>query len=256
MKMKSNFFNDSKNSGRVIVLLHGLLSSHSYWTELQAILNKSNYRTISIDSLGFGEAPKPKDIEYNYDDQIGFIKNTLESLDVKTDITFIGHSAGSLIATRFALKYPELTNQLVLLNPPIYTSREAAHEGMRSINNLYRFILDSKYRGPVWLVLRLISKGSISKHTKLSREKTINNIIESAEFIADINRVTAPTLLVNGLQDRPEYHESLNLINNQAHVTIKEIDSGHHPVVFNLNTIEPIIRDFIQSKPSHDTIES
>lgn len=248
--MPKNFFIDSKNNGPVVVLLHGLLSSRFYWTGLQAFLDKLGYRTISIDALGFGDSPKPRNIDYNYDDHVDFVMNTLKSLGIENNITFVGHSTGSLIAARIAIKYQSMVDRSILLNPPIFTSRESAHLALRSVSNLYRFILDSKYRGPLWLILRLLSRGMISKHTKRSREKTIHNVIETAEFIDDINKINSPVLIVNGLEDRPEYHENLIYIDKRQNITINEIKSAHHPAVYNLDLIKPIIADYLQQPPS------
>ena len=112
---------DHGGQGPVVILLHGLAASSSNWQELVDLL-KPDFRCISVDLLGFGESSKPEWAAYSMTDHVRSIDYTIRRLALKDPYILIGHSLGSLLATRYAAGHGTNISRLILLSPPIYLS--------------------------------------------------------------------------------------------------------------------------------------
>ena len=109
-----------RGTGKSVLFLHGLLASRSYWGRVIEGLDALKYATYTFDLLGFGDSPKPKTATYDVDTQVDNVYAYIKKNKLKS-FTLVGHSMGSLVAIRFAVKYPELVNKLILCNTPLFT---------------------------------------------------------------------------------------------------------------------------------------
>jgi Predicted hydrolases or acyltransferases (alpha/beta hydrolase superfamily) len=103
-------------NGRTVVLMHGKNFCAGTWDGTIRALTQSGYRVIAPDQIGFCKSTKPEHYQYTFQQ---LAKNThalLESLDVDR-VTVIGHSTGGMLATRYALMWPQQVEQLVMVNP-------------------------------------------------------------------------------------------------------------------------------------------
>ncbi|MGJ8656479.1 MAG: alpha/beta fold hydrolase [Akkermansiaceae bacterium] len=105
-----------QSSTKVIVLLHGKNFSGFYWERIAKDLVKKGYRVIIPDQIGFGKSSKPKAYQYSLGQLALNTKSLLDSLDLKK-YDIVGHSMGGMVATTFAVDYPEVLNKLILINP-------------------------------------------------------------------------------------------------------------------------------------------
>lgn len=105
-----------KPNGESVLLLHGKNFNSSYWETTIKSLTASGYRVIAPDQIGFGKSSKPKHYQYSFQQLALNTKAVLDSLGVEK-ITVLGHSMGGMLATRFALLFPEATKKLILENP-------------------------------------------------------------------------------------------------------------------------------------------
>jgi pimeloyl-ACP methyl ester carboxylesterase len=103
-------------NGKTVMLLHGKNFSGAYWEQTATDLSKDGYRVIMPDQIGFGKSGKPTNIQYTFQLLAQNTKAILDELKV-TKVSVLGHSMGGMLATRFALMYPELVEKLVLENP-------------------------------------------------------------------------------------------------------------------------------------------
>lgn len=102
-------------NGKTVMLFHGKNFAGYYWANVIRKLSTEGYRVVVPDQIGFGKSSKPF-IHYSFHLLARFNKQLLDSLDIqKTAI--LGHSMGGMLATRFALLYPERTSKLLLENP-------------------------------------------------------------------------------------------------------------------------------------------
>jgi len=73
-------------------------------------------RVIAPDQIGFCKSTKPERYQYSFQQLAQNTHALLEKLGVKK-ATLIGHSTGGMLAARYALMYPDETEQLVMINP-------------------------------------------------------------------------------------------------------------------------------------------
>lgn len=99
-----------------ITLLHGKNFNADYWAETAEFLNEEGYTVIVPDQIGFGKSSKPMAYQYSFASLAQHTKGLLESLGIESSI-IIGHSMGGMLASRFALQYPQMTQKLILVNP-------------------------------------------------------------------------------------------------------------------------------------------
>lgn len=238
---KRSYIYDFQGEGQTIVLLHGFLGSSKYWSRLQPLLSRAGYRIITIDLLGFGNAPKPTTSDYGYADHIEHIRKAIKSLNIANFI-LAGHSMGALIASRYALTYPKNITSLFLLHPPIYKNREEARAILRSTGRHYQFFLDSKFREIGWFIMRNLPFTKIHQHTRTSREKSLKNIIEMAEIPYDLYKHTLPTILLIGLKDRHQYTKNIKnmVLNKSVKIVLKEV--GHHSPFYEPTLVYSILK--------------
>jgi pimeloyl-ACP methyl ester carboxylesterase len=95
-----------------IVLLHGKNFNGAYWeTTIRELVSKG-YRVIVPDQVGFGKSSKPFHIQYSFQQLALNTKALLDSLGIRRTAV-LGHSMGGMLATRFALMFPEITEKLI-----------------------------------------------------------------------------------------------------------------------------------------------
>jgi pimeloyl-ACP methyl ester carboxylesterase len=101
-------------NGRTIVLMHGMNFFGEAWGPTIEVFRKEGYRVIVPDQIGFGRSSKP-DIPYTLNDMARNTRAVLEKAGVKQAV-ILGHSMGGMVATRFALFYPDVATHLVIEN--------------------------------------------------------------------------------------------------------------------------------------------
>ncbi|MDB5262142.1 MAG: alpha/beta hydrolase [Adhaeribacter sp.] len=107
----------ANNAGNapVVMLLHGKNFFGAYWLQTIRFLTQNGYRVIVPDQVGFGKSSKAS-LHYSSHQLAVNTKKMLDTLGI-TKVSVVGHSMGGMLATRFALIYPETTAKLVLENP-------------------------------------------------------------------------------------------------------------------------------------------
>jgi pimeloyl-ACP methyl ester carboxylesterase len=103
-------------NGRTLVLLHGKNFCAATWGHSIDVLSHAGYRVIAPDQVGFCKSTKPESYQYTFQQLARNTHALLESLGV-TRATLIGHSTGGMLSIRYALMYPDATEQLVLVDP-------------------------------------------------------------------------------------------------------------------------------------------
>ena len=103
-------------NGKTIVLLHGKNFCGAYFEKVARELSNVGFRIIMPDQIGFGKSSKPTSIQFSFQLLAGFTKSLLDSLGVQ-NVIVLGHSMGGMLATRFALMFPERTEKLILEDP-------------------------------------------------------------------------------------------------------------------------------------------
>lgn len=102
-------------NGKTAILFHGKNFGGYYWGNVIKALTAIGYRVIVPDQIGFGKSSKPF-IHYSFHQLAAWNKKLLDTLGVQKTVV-LGHSMGGMLATRFALLYPNTTEKLLLENP-------------------------------------------------------------------------------------------------------------------------------------------
>lgn len=100
----------------VVVLFHGKNFSGAYWEETIKALVADGHRVIVPDQVGFGRSSKPTEFAYSFEQLCALTHGLLGELGVR-QISAVGHSMGGMVASRYALLYPEQVERLALINP-------------------------------------------------------------------------------------------------------------------------------------------
>jgi pimeloyl-ACP methyl ester carboxylesterase len=103
-------------NGKNVMLLHGKNFNGAYWGTTISALAKEGFRVIVPDQIGFGKSSKPTIFQYTFQQLALNTKALLDSLGIHK-ISVLGHSMGGMLATRFVLMYPEITDKFILENP-------------------------------------------------------------------------------------------------------------------------------------------
>ncbi len=109
-------FLKGKSEKPVVTLLHGKNFNGAYWEGTARYLNSLGFSVLMPDQIGFGKSTKTLDYQYSFAAFANNTKGLMQKLGIEKSI-IMGHSMGGMLASRFALLYPEVTQKLILLNP-------------------------------------------------------------------------------------------------------------------------------------------
>jgi pimeloyl-ACP methyl ester carboxylesterase len=218
-----------------IVLVHGIGASGKDWQYFIPFLSKQ-YHCVTIDLLGHGESPKPQWCEYYTEDHITSLRYTIRRLGLKNYI-YIGHSLGSLLGARYASRYSDGMNRLILLSPPVYP------EVTRIRNRLARqrtSVLLALYRSTRrdFVTPELISRLAFilppaknireNLETWLPALKTLEHCIEQQTILEDIRTVELPVDIWYGVLDEVVIATNVQLLaTHQPHAKIHTYGGRH-----------------------------
>ncbi|MCO6147786.1 alpha/beta fold hydrolase [Flavobacterium sp. NRK1] len=116
LKMAYMDVQPEKSNGKTVLLLHGKNFSGMYWEQTANDLSKDGYRVVMPDQIGFGKSSKPGNIQFTFQLLAQNTKAILDELKIEK-VYVLGHSMGGMLATRFALMYPDTVEKLILENP-------------------------------------------------------------------------------------------------------------------------------------------
>ncbi len=202
-------------NGKAVLLFHGKNFFAAYWKETIHILSQNGFRTVVPDQIGFGKSSKPN-IHYSFHSLALNTKRLLETLGIN-QIAVVGHSMGGMLATRFALMYPEAASHLILENPigledyrryVPYTPIEetyrnelnATEEGIRNYHKTYYVRWKPAYEEYVQVFLRW--KAS-SEYPRLAMSSALTSqMIYEQPVCYEFPDIRSKTLLVIGQSDR------------------------------------------------------
>lgn len=227
------------NPRATIVLLHGIGNTGAYWQTLEDCMPE-DVRIISIDLLGFGNSPKPKNATYNVRVQARSVAMTL--LTMRTGrIYIVGHSMGSLIAIELAKRYPLLVRGLLLCSPPIYRTRSERQKTFLNIEailtDLYaKFGNDALAKPERYIALaKVASAAKIAPSTFYVTHETLKpyisalnaSIIDQSSY-QDIKHITVPIHIIYGKFDPFIVTKNLKtLAQVNSRIQLHSVFSGH-----------------------------
>jgi len=203
-------------NGRTVVLFHGKNFAGYYWTDVIKTLTSNGYRVVVPDQIGFGKSSKAY-IHYSFHQLATWSKELLESLNISKSV-ILGHSMGGMLATRYALMFPDRTEKL-LLEDPIgledyrtfipYTSTEKQFQTElkatpESVRKYYQGSYFTKWKPEYDELVRIAGGVSYSKefprYAKVAA-MTYTMIFEQP-VVYEFKNLKVPTVLFIGLEDK------------------------------------------------------
>ncbi len=215
----------TKPNGKTVVLLHGKNFNGAYWKTTIQALNKEGFRVIVPDQIGFGKSSKPTSYQYTFQQLAINTKAILDTLNIDK-IYLLGHSMGGMLATRFALMYPETVEKLILENPigledwktvAPYVSIDQNYQNELNVSyettKKYQleFYYDNKWK-PEYDEWVYLLTGWV-KHPEYAKVAFVNaktsDMIFTQPVVYEFKNLNMPTLLIIGTRDRTAINKAL-----------------------------------------------
>ncbi|MEJ2755136.1 MAG: alpha/beta fold hydrolase [Gammaproteobacteria bacterium] len=103
--------------GKPVVFLHGIPTSAELWRPMQFYFAQQGYRTFAPDLPGFGKTISPSPEKANWQDSLALIQNWIQSDSTLSDVWWIGHQAGCLLAGLCAQRLNTLSARVTSICP-------------------------------------------------------------------------------------------------------------------------------------------
>lgn len=207
-----------KPNGKNVLLLHGKNFNGAYWESTIKSLISQGYRVIVPDQIGFGKSSKPAYYQYSFQQLAHNTKLILDSLGI-TRTAVLGHSMGGMLATRFALMYPNITEKLILENPigledyKTLTTWQTLNDAYRAeLKNSYEsykkyqltFYYDNKWKPEYDRWLNMLAGWTLHKDYPIIawNAALTSDMIMNQPVVYEFKYVKVPTLLIIGTRDR------------------------------------------------------
>jgi len=227
-------------NGKTVLLLHGKNFNGAYWGETVAALLNSGYNVIVPDQIGFGKSSKPAHYHYTFQQLAENTEALLKNEGVDEAIV-LGHSMGGMLATRYALMYPEKTAQLILLNPigledwklkVPYVGVDGWYEQelKKTAEGIKKYQLDSYYFGQwsdqydPWVYL-LAAPLKSPDYPRLAWNAALTyDMIFTQPVVYEFSKLKVPTVLMIGQRDTTALGK--NLVSPEVAATM-----GNYPAL-------------------------
>jgi len=230
--------NDSGTvGGAVVVMIHGIASSSVTFERLVPLV-EPHHRVITIDLLGFGDSPAPADAEYTIGEHAAALSRTIRALKLREPFVLVGHSLGSLIATRYASLHPRRLRKLVLISPPVYLPTASIAAGPdRTTQGLYfrayEFLRENKdftirAAGTLARLSPIKNLLEVSERNWRAFVLSLQNSIETQTTLTDLAAVRVPIEVVYGSLDPFIAPSGLRVVEQLRSVTTHRVDGGDH----------------------------
>ncbi|MFX1513484.1 MAG: alpha/beta fold hydrolase [Promethearchaeota archaeon] len=106
-----------KNSGPIILLIHGFSVASFIWDPTYKFLEDLGYRVLRYDLFGRGFSDRPK-VRYCEEMYYQQLNELVQQLNLKDEsLSLIGQSMGGIIAVQYYLKHFDRIERLVLISP-------------------------------------------------------------------------------------------------------------------------------------------
>jgi pimeloyl-ACP methyl ester carboxylesterase len=101
-------------NGQTVLWQHGNNFYSEAYTPTLKVLSAAGFRVLAVDRIGYGKSSKAL-IPYNFNFVAANMKALLDELGIE-ETAIVGHSMGGMVVSRFAMRYPEVTTHVVMVN--------------------------------------------------------------------------------------------------------------------------------------------
>ena len=218
MKMAYMDVKPQNGNGNVVMLLHGKNFNGAYWRQTIQYLAANGYRVVVPDQIGFGKSTKPPYYQYTFQQLAINTKMILDSLNIK-ELVVVGHSMGGMLATRFALMFPEIASKLVLEDPIGLEDWKLkvpykpidwwyGQELKKDYQSIKKYEMESYYNGKwkpeyeEWVDILAGWTQNIDYPLIAWNAALTYDMIFTQPVVYEFNELTMPVMLMIGMKDR------------------------------------------------------
>lgn len=253
-------------NGTTIVLLHGKNFCSATWGQTARGLAGAGFRVIAPDQVGFCKSSKPPGYQYSFHMMADLTRGLLDRAGAGK-VVVVGHSTGGILATRFALLYPDRVARLVLVNPlglndtlaegVPYTDLGAlrAEEAKTDAASIKAYQLRYYYHGrwrreyDRWVEMLAGQYAGPDGDVVRDAQARLSDMIQTQPIAAELPRLTLPVTLIVGQRDLtafrassapPDRRAQVRTVPQAAETAVKAIrgatlirldDLGHSPQI-------------------------
>ncbi|BCB75861.1 3-oxoadipate enol-lactonase [Phytohabitans flavus] len=243
---------DVAGSGPTVVLLHSTVCDRRMWDPQVPALVDAGYRTVRADFRGFGESPMP---DRPYSDAQDVV-DLLDSLGVER-ATVVAVSGGGRVGQEVAARWPARVAALMLVSTALGGHEPGAE--LRAFGEREDELLEAgdvagatalnvaTWLGPYASDETRARVGQMQRHAfevQLAGDPDVESL--GVEF--DVSDIVAPTLLVSGAHDLPDFREiAVELAGRLPHARHVPLDwAGHLPSLERPDAFNTLLIDFLR----------
>lgn len=198
-----------------VVFIHGIASDSGSFTNalkyLEGTNSLKNVRFVAFDLLGSGKSYTSDELNYDYRDQITALHNAILKLNLKTPLVMVGHSMGTLIATRYADTYKKSIKKLILISPPVYRPEDLELPAFKANMSAFKKVVatrDHKYAS------NKAFEAEIDKivSNKYNYKRLLELTTPATLIYSEADEIIAPFNVRHIVKQNPKYLEAITTI--------------------------------------------
>lgn len=245
-----------------VVFLAGFTGSHRMWGPPFRALRR-HYRLILMDTLGFGQSPKPQ-IDYTLDDHLSAIHTTVQTVTERT-VHLVGYSMGTLLALAYAHSYPERVASICLISLTCYRNEQEARTTIAQASLFNRLLamdtdlarvtceLMCRFRPFFTLIAPALAREvpavvarDALQHNWISYSRTMQHVIFEATPMQWLHDLHHPTLVIQGVNDRiAPFVNVVAAVTGNSHIRLLPVAADHQVVFTHSGAVATALAAFL-----------
>lgn len=255
-EMKLSLYQHQNPGKPVLVMLHGFSADKMVWLRFARHLT-DQYQILIPDLAGHGDSPYQADWDYSVAAQSQRVKQLLDALQLPS-VHLIGNSMGGFISADFAIRYPDRTLSVALVNPAGVQSPEPSRMQQMLASGRNPFLIQNRQQFDQFyamtmaqpplvpdIVLAAVAEHYQARHSQL--QKMFADFHDGPGIEAKLPQLKAPALLWWGDQDQL-LHVSATSVWQQGIPQLKVHifnDIGHMPMLENPTEAARLYQQFL-----------
>lgn len=204
--------NDLKGQKPTLLQVHGFGASKENWLDLSRHL-QHDFHLVLVDLPGHGETSFDPAVRYDIDDQVQRLHAFTQAIGI-AQFHMIGNSMGGAISALYAATHPDNVASVMLLNPSgIFDAKSELDTHLQQGRNPlvvenaddFAFLVEFTMEQAPFIPWPLSAAATeLMKQRRATNNLIFSHISGSHGYVFKdaITRITAPTLIVWGKQDR------------------------------------------------------
>ncbi|MGD9006812.1 MAG: alpha/beta hydrolase [Desulfobacteraceae bacterium] len=256
---------ETSGKGTPVVLIHGSMTSKSYWRPLADDLS-GHYAVMAVDLSGYGDTPFPQNPEsHRLEDEVETIRRTLSNVrGFDEPLHIVAHSYGGAVALCHACRYPGEIASLILFEPmPMhllieFNQHHHFSDGQHLIDRIATLVEEQTPQAAAKAFVDYFSGDGTFSMLPSSAQNNLSRYVHKMLLdhrtavhtdlrMADYSQLTCPITLITGRSSsRVSLAVSRLLIDNMPSIHWIEVPGGHMAPVSNPQVVNPVIVKCLQ----------